>query len=69
MKKLQFKTNISCNGCIEKVTPYLDSNPSVKKWEVDTKNPDKVLTVEGEDPDSRNIIAAVRDAGYTIEAI
>ncbi len=69
MKILKFKTNISCNGCVAKVTPFLNSNPAIEKWEVDTKNPDKVLTVEGEKIDGQNIITTVQKAGYKISPL
>ena len=69
MKTLKFKTNISCDGCVAKVTPFLNSNSLIKKWKVDTGNPDKVLTVEGEKIDEQDIITTVQKAGYKISAL
>ncbi|MGA2623891.1 MAG: heavy-metal-associated domain-containing protein [Bacteroidota bacterium] len=69
MKLLKFKTNISCDGCVANVTPFLNSNPMIKKWKVDTSNPDKVLTVEGEKIDEQNIIITVQKAGYKISPL
>jgi copper chaperone len=66
MITLRFKTNINCGGCIAKVTPFLNAEKSILKWEVDTKHPDKILTVEGENLKQENIISKVREAGYKI---
>src|SRR5690606_30291200 len=41
----KFKTNINCGGCIAAVTPHLDRLDGVIRWEVDTDNKDKILTV------------------------
>ena len=48
MKTLKFKTNINCGGCISKVTPFLNKQEGVESWEVDTSNPDKILTIESD---------------------
>ena len=47
MQTLKFKTNIKCAACIATVTPFLNSVGDLKKWEVDTMNPDKLLIAEG----------------------
>lgn len=67
MKSLEFKTTINCNNCIAKVTPYLDSVKGIVHWEVDIKNPEKILTVYGDDVVSEDVKAKVKEAGYTIE--
>lgn len=64
MSTLKFKTNIKCGGCIAAVTPTLDNTPGIYQWEVDTANPDKILTVESDLP-SEEVIKAVETAGYT----
>lgn len=66
MAKLEFKTNIKCGGCIAAVTPYLDKLEAVK-WSVDTANPDKILTVEGEVKEEE-VIKLVQEAGYEISS-
>lgn len=68
MKTLTFKTNIKCGGCIATVTPFLNNVVGIEKWEVDTTNPDKVLTVTGETITAESIETAIKQAGYTIEA-
>lgn len=67
--KHQFKTNINCSGCIEKVKPHLDRQSDISHWEVDTTQPDKILTVETENLKDADIINLVKSAGYKIEPI
>lgn len=64
---MEFKTTINCNNCIAKVTPYLDSVKGIVHWEVDIKNPAKILTVYGDDVHSEEVKAKVKEAGYSIE--
>lgn len=68
METIKFKTTIKCSGCVANVTPYLNEALGDKKWEVDIKDPSKVLTVEGEYDESK-IIKAVEKAGYKAEKI
>jgi len=63
----QFKTNINCGGCIATVTPKLEAVEGIQAWEVDTDNPDKILTVETESLAPQAIMAAVEEAGFKIE--
>lgn len=65
MKKIDFKTNIMCNDCIKKVTPYLNEVVGEKNWEVNIKDPKKILTVEAEN--SAEVVAALNKAGYKAE--
>lgn len=67
MKKAVFKTNINCNSCIAKVTPFLEKAQSVDEWNVDTGNKDKILTVNGTDLQIEEVKALVIEAGYRIE--
>lgn len=68
METLKFKTTIKCMGCVEQVTPHLNETVGVNNWEVDVKNPEKVLTVKtSENVSASDIINAVVNAGYTAE--
>ncbi len=69
MELRQFKTTINCGNCIRTVTGFLNDVQGIAHWEVDTKNPDKVLTVEGEQLDITAIIEAVEEAGFDIVPI
>lgn len=66
---LKFKTNINCGSCIKSVTGFIEDVDTIKKWAVDTDNPDKILTVEGESVQAAQVIEAVEDAGFDIELL
>jgi copper chaperone len=67
---LTFKTNINCNNCVAKVKPFLNQVENIDTWQVDTNNPDKILSVSGEEElTSTEVIEAVQKAGFTIQAI
>lgn len=68
MNKLKFKTNINCGNCIKSVTPFLNQNLDIEYWEVDTKNPNKVLTVEGEIK-TEEVQEILKEAGFVAETL
>ncbi len=69
MKQYQFKTNINCSGCVAKVTPVLNQNEEIKDWNVDTNNPNKILTVETESLNEEAVKAMVQKAGFRAEIV
>ena len=69
MQTLQFKTNIKCGGCVATVTPYLNSVEGIEKWEVDTANPDKILSVESQKATAEDIRQVIEKAGFKAESI
>jgi len=69
METLKFKTDINCGGCLAKVSPFLNDEKSIEKWEVNTSTPEKTLTVETEETNPEKIISAVQKAGFKIEQI
>lgn len=69
MDKKTFKTNINCNSCVRSVTNFLNEVPGIDQWAVDTDNPDKILTVEGDQVETDAVIEAVEDAGFDIEEV
>ena len=64
METIKFKTNINCDACVAKVTPVLNDNLSIEKWKVDTQNPNKILTVEGENINQQELIQSLETIGY-----
>jgi copper chaperone len=68
MKTLQFKTNINCGGCIKAVTPTLNQQAGAGNWQVDTANPNKILTVNSDQLTAEQVVQAVKDAGFEIQA-
>lgn len=67
--KIQFKTTINCGNCVRTVTGFLNEVKGMEKWNVDITNPDKILTVEGENVSVNEVVAAVEEAGFEIEVI
>jgi copper chaperone CopZ len=66
---LKFKTNINCEGCLAKVTPFLDENKHIVNWEVDLTHDDRLLTIETNNLMITDIIEVVNMAGYKAEEI
>ena len=69
MKTLKFKTNINCSGCVSKVTPFLNKQEGVESWEVDTNNPDKILTVEADSATEEEVKATLQKVGFKAETV
>ncbi|PUZ20732.1 copper chaperone [Chitinophaga costaii] len=63
MSTIQFKTNINCSGCVAKATPALNQVAGVHNWQVDTANPQKILTVNTS-TSAQAIIAALQAIGF-----
>ncbi|HEY4286532.1 MAG TPA: heavy metal transport/detoxification protein [Puia sp.] len=69
-KSIEFKTNLRCTDCIDKVRPFIDTVIGKGHWSVDLENPNKVLTVSVVDPgDTLKVQAAVERAGYLAEEL
>ncbi len=69
METKQYQTNINCQNCIRAVRGFIEDVPNITNWEVDTDNPDKILTVSGDNIDWRQVEEAVLDAGYEIHEL
>ena len=69
METLKFKTNVNCGGCVATVTPHLNQIKGIGKWNVDTANPQKILTVEDSELGPEVIIEKLKSAGYKAELI
>jgi copper chaperone CopZ len=66
MKTLKFKTNINCGGCIAKITHVMDTIAGKGKWNVDTNDLEKILTVQAE-ASYNEIETAIKNLGFKIE--
>jgi len=64
----RFKTNIKCDGCIEKVTPHLNEALGKDTWTVDITDPAKLLTVNVATTEAE-VKQALSKAGYKAEQI
>ncbi|MDP4206537.1 MAG: heavy-metal-associated domain-containing protein [Bacteroidota bacterium] len=69
MTTLKFKTSINCNGCVAKVSPFLDNTKGIDKWEVELTNPQKILTIETSSLKEEDIIDGLKNLGYRAEKI
>lgn len=70
METLKFKTTIKCSGCVSKATPFLNQALGEENWEVDVKNPDKILTVVKEsEKTEQDVLKAIQEAGYKAEKV
>jgi copper chaperone len=70
MHTLKFKTNIKCGACIDTVTPFLNQLPQLISWNVDLSVPDKVLSIDTEEPlNPKEVINNLDKAGYKAEKI
>ena len=63
----RFKTNINCQGCIDKVSPALNNAEGICHWEVDTNHPEKVLEVHSNGISREEVMDKVRNSGFKIE--
>jgi copper chaperone len=69
MEILKFRTNLKCNGCIAKVTPYLDGLKGMEKWSIDLSDPSRILTAEVSGIDAGVIIQTLAKVGYKAEKL
>jgi len=69
VKAFTFKTNINCSGCVAQVTPFLNETGGIQKWQVNTTDPNKILTVESGSLSAEEIMTAVKKGGFKIESI
>lgn len=68
MATQRFKTTINCANCLQAITPALNAEPAITAWQVDTANPDKVLTVTTDLP-AAQVVALVEEAGFEAQPV
>lgn len=66
MTETKYKTNLNCGSCVAAVAPHLNGEGRIRRWSVDTKNPDKVLTVEGDGVGADAVGRLVAAAGFRV---
>jgi hypothetical protein len=66
MTTRQYKTNLNCGSCVAAVKPYLDAEPAIHHWDVNTASSDKILTVAGEGVSSGRVSELVGQAGFRV---
>jgi hypothetical protein len=60
--KHQFRTNLNCQNCVAAVRPHLDA-AGLRSWDVNTADPNKILSVDGDPAAARR---AVQAAGFAV---
>jgi copper chaperone len=68
MATQHFKTTINCANCLRAITPALNAEPAITAWQVDTTNPDKLLTVTTDLPTAQ-VVALVEEAGFEAQPV
>lgn len=68
-QELKFKTNINCENCVKRVTPFIEKLEGIDSWKVDIDNPDKILTIISEGTTADQIMQAIQKTGFDIEKI
>jgi len=58
-----------CGSCIAKVTPVLNETFGEKNWEVDIKDPKKILTVSSDNVDEKDVKKTLEKVGYKAEEL
>lgn len=69
MNTLKFKTTINCSACVAKVTPVLEAQENIQNWNVDTTNPDKILTINSNELDEADLVKSLQKIGFKAEKI
>ncbi|MCK4991173.1 MAG: heavy-metal-associated domain-containing protein, partial [Bacteroidales bacterium] len=67
MEALTLKTDLHCNSCVNKVEPFLSSNPDIEEYTIDLNHPDKIVSIKGKDLKGQDLISKFLDAGYHAE--
>ena len=50
------------------MTPTLNQEAGAGNWQVDTANPDKILTISSDQLTTAQVVEAVEKAGFKIQA-
>lgn len=66
MEAIKYKTNIKCEGCIEKVSSSLNETAGEGNWQVDIADPSRVLTVSAQ-VDEAAVKESLKKVGYQAE--
>lgn len=66
MESKTFRTNLNCGKCRAKVTPLLAAEPWIRRWDLNTEDSRKPLTVEAETVQVATLRQAVEKAGFQL---
>jgi len=63
------KTNINCNGCRSRVSPFLDAEENIISWEVDLEDSEKKITLNVVSMTLENVIELLDKAGFSATSL
>ncbi|MEM1003448.1 MAG: cation transporter, partial [Bacteroidota bacterium] len=66
MRTLTLKTDLHCQGCVNKVSPLLEQHSDIKTWSVDLEPDIKTLTVKGDNVSVSSVNMLLQAAGYSV---
>jgi hypothetical protein len=66
METRTFRTNLNCGKCVAKAAVFLDADPEVGQWSVQTGDARKLLTVSGAHVQQDRIRALVKQSGFEV---
>ena len=66
---LVFRTNIRFKKDLRQVSPVLDKEPGIRRWNVDREDTDKVLRIESLHLQPEEVIHLITRAGYFCEEL
>ena len=66
MQSITVKTDLHCQGCVEKVTPTFNNDESVNNWNVDFHGGIATLTATGEGMTQERINKLLNTQGYNV---
>ncbi|MDE3252081.1 MAG: hypothetical protein KGO92_04695 [Bacteroidota bacterium] len=69
MEILIFKTNLDQPVLRQRIAPFMQSIPGIKRWNIDMDDCDNVLRIEAEMVTPRTIETLLQQAGYFCEEL
>lgn len=70
MKKVVFNSTLKCQGCVDKVKGYLETESRIHIWDVNLTNPNKTLTLEKDDSLTEiEVIEKFKELGYVLTKV
>ncbi|QMU30871.1 heavy-metal-associated domain-containing protein [Adhaeribacter radiodurans] len=67
MEILKFKTNVTSQDEVNKVTPLLDKLDGISKWQISTDSEENILSISGDNVNPQQVENALTEAGFTGE--
>ena len=67
MQTLTVKTDLHCQGCVDKIAPALDDDKFIETWQVDLEPEIKTLEISGAGVTRQHIQKILEQSGYSIK--